>query len=196
MADPDADPGWVDENGLWWCVPGGAAAIRPAWFRTLVSVMSAADRVEALRRDGFTVAIDDIDGAAQRIDAQRPSGLRLQGHLSLLTAALCYWEDYDLKIASSPARHARQKAAFEHAYHAVRAVGLDALGEPTLQGRDRDQFQHHWSAWRVGEVLLAVCQAVGDVQFGLSVQMDARRYPADAALEPRSPFVDWMWIAP
>ena len=65
-----------------------------------------------------------------------------------------------------------------------------------MQGRDRDRFQHRWSAWRTGEVLLAVYQAAGDVQFGLSIQMDARRYPATAALEPRSPFVDWMWIAP
>jgi hypothetical protein len=38
MPDQDADLGWVDENGLWWCAPGGAAAIRPAWFHTLVSV--------------------------------------------------------------------------------------------------------------------------------------------------------------
>jgi hypothetical protein len=108
---------------------------------------------------------------------------------------LCYWEEYDLKFASSPARHARQKAAFEHAYDAVRAVGLAVLGEPALQGRDRDEFKHRWSAWRVGDVLLAVHQAVGDVQFGLSIQADVRRYPAGAALQPRSPFVDWMWSA-
>jgi hypothetical protein len=196
MPDQDADLGWVDENGLWWCAPGGATAIRPAWFHSLVSVMSAADRVQALRRDGFTAAIDDLDGTAQRIAAQHPSGLRLLGHSSLLTAALCYGEDYDPKFASSPARHARQQAAFEQAYDAVQAVGLAVLGEPTLQGRDRDEFQHHWSAWRVGDVLLAVYQAVGDVQFGLSIQLDARRYPADAALQPRSPFVDWMWSAP
>ncbi len=195
MSDRDADFGWVDENGLWWCVPGGTAAIRPQWFHTLVSVMSAADRAWALRRDGFTVAIEDIDGTVQRIVAQHPSGLRLLGHPSLLTAALCYWEEYDLKFASSPARHARQKAAFEHAYDAVRAVGLAVLGEPALQGRDRDEFKHRWSAWRVGDVLLAVHQAVGDVQFGLSIQADVRRYPAGAALQPRSPFVDWMWSA-
>ncbi len=196
MPDQDADLGWVDENGLWWCAPGGATAIRPAWFHSLVSVMSAADRVEALRREGFMAAIEDLDGTAQRIVAQHPSGLRLLGHSSLLTAALCYWEDYDLKFASSPVRHARQQAAFEHAYNAVRALGLAVLGEPTLQGRDRDEFQHQWSAWRVGEVLLAVYQAVGDVQFGLSIQLDARRYPATTALQPRSPFVDWMWSAP
>ena len=105
---------WLDEDGLWWCVRGGAAAIRPAWFRTLVSVMSAADRVEALRRHEFAVAVDDFGGTAQRIDAQHASGFRLLGNSSLLTAAL----------------------------------------------------------------------------------LDARRYPANAALEPQSPFVYWMWSIP
>jgi hypothetical protein len=28
--------------------------------------------------------------------------------------------------------------------------------------------------------------------YGLSIQLDVRRYPADASLEPSSPFVDWM----
>lgn len=101
MPDQDADLGWVDENGLWWCAPGGATAIRPAWFHSLVSVMSAADRVEALRREGFMAAIEDLDGTAQRIVAQHPSGLRLLGHSSLLTAALCYWEDYDEESSNS-----------------------------------------------------------------------------------------------
>jgi hypothetical protein len=32
--------------------------------------------------------------------------------------------------------------------------------------------------------------------YGLSIQLDARRYPADASLEPSSPFVDWMAAAP
>jgi hypothetical protein len=27
--------------------------------------------------------------------------------------------------------------------------------------------------------------------YGLSIQLDVRRYPADALLEPSSPFVDW-----
>ena len=196
MSDQNAELGWVDQDGLWWCVQGGAVAIRPAWFHTLVSVMSAADRVQALRDQGFTAAVDEIDGTAQTIDAQHPSGLRLLGHSSLLTAALCYWEDYDPKFASSVARHARQQAAFEDAYQAVRVIGFTELGEPTRHGRDRDGFQHRWSAWRAGEMLLAVYQAVGDVQFGLSIQMDARRYPANAAIEPQSPFVQWMWIAP
>jgi hypothetical protein len=62
----------------------------------------------------------------------------------------------------------------------------------TLQGRDLDQLQHHLERLAGRGVLLAVYQAVGDVQFGLSIQMDARRYPADAAaLEPQSPFIDW-----
>jgi hypothetical protein len=181
MPDPDADVGWVDENGLWWCVPGGAAAIRPAWFHTLVSVMSAADRVGTLRRDGFTVAIDDLDGIVQRIDAQHPSGLQLLGDSSLLTAALCYWEAYDPKFAHSPARHARQQAAFQHAYDAVRAVGLAVLGEPTLQGRDRDAFQHHWSAWRVGEVLLAVHQVRAPRQAHSAISSASRTSRASSA---------------
>jgi hypothetical protein len=190
----DAQLGWVDEDGLWWCVQGGVAAIRPAWFHTLVSVTSAADRVRALHSHGFTAAIDKLDGATQRIDAQHPSGLRLLGHSSLLTAALCCWEDYDRELAASAARHARQQAGFQHAYQAVQAVGLAELGEPTMQGRDRGRFQYRWSVWRVEEVLLVVYQAAGDAQFGLSIQMDARRYPVKAALAPQSPFVDWMWI--
>jgi hypothetical protein len=28
--------------------------------------------------------------------------------------------------------------------------------------------------------------------YGLSMQLDVRRYPADASLEPSLPFVDWM----
>jgi hypothetical protein len=28
--------------------------------------------------------------------------------------------------------------------------------------------------------------------YGLSIQLDVRRYPADASLEPSSPFVDGM----
>jgi hypothetical protein len=158
--------------------------------------MSAADRVQALRTNGFTVAVEDIDGNAHRIDARHGSGLVLMGLTSLLTAALCYWEDYDPVFARSTAEHARQQTAFQQAYQAVRTVGIAELGEPIMQGRDRDQFRHEWSAWRVEEVLVAVYQAVGDVQFGLSVQMDARRYPASAALEPQSPFVDWMWSFP
>jgi hypothetical protein len=190
---PDqADFGWVDDNGLWWCATGGAAGVRPGWFTTLVSVMAADDPVTALGRVGFTTQLNSIGGVL----AQHPSGLRLLGESSLLTAALCYWEGYELRFAASPAWHARQKAAFDHAYHAVRAVGVDVLGEPTLQGRDRNEDQHRWSVWRIGEVVLAVHQAVGDVQFGLSIQIDVRRYPADAPLQPRSPFVDWMWSTP
>jgi hypothetical protein len=45
-------------------------------------------------------------------------------------------------------------------------------------------------------VLLAVYQTIGDVQLGTSLQMDARSHPASAALEPQSPFVDWMWSVP
>jgi hypothetical protein len=196
MADQDA--GWVDEHGLWWCVLGGAASIRPEWFHTLVSVMSPrspADRVMALLREGFTLQIDDVD-AVEGIIAEHASGLTLFGHASLLHAALCYWEGYDLQLVSSPAEHARQKAAFDHAYDAVRAVGVDVLGAPTLQGRDRDEHAHRWSAWRIEEVVLAVHQAVGDTMYGLSIQLDVRRHPADAPLEPSSSFVDWMWIAP
>jgi hypothetical protein len=192
VSDQDAQPGWVDEDGLWWRVQGGAAAIQPAWFRTVVSVMSAADHVQALRRHGFTVAVDSINW----VDARHPSGLRLVGLPPVLTGALCYWEDYRLESASSTTRHARQRAAFQRAYQAVRAVGIAELGEPAMQGRDRDTFRHRWSAWRAGEVLLAVYQAAGDLQFGVSIQMDARPYPAGAALEPYSPFVDWMWASP
>jgi hypothetical protein len=162
----------------------------------LVSIMAAADRVPALRRHGFAVAGDDIDGAATWIDARHPSGLRLVGHSPLLTAALCYWEDFQPQFAPSAERHARQQAAFQHAYQAVQAMGLAELGEPAMQGQDLDRFQHRWSAWRAGEVLVAVHQAAGDVQFGLSIQLDARRYPARATLEPRSPFIDWMWSVP
>jgi hypothetical protein len=43
---------------------------------------------------------------------------------------------------------------------------------------------------------LAVYQAALDVMYGLSIQLDVRRHPANAALEPSSPFVDWMWIDP
>jgi hypothetical protein len=196
MADQDA--GWVDEDGLWWCAWGGAAAIRPAWFHTLVSVMSPrspADRLLALVREGFTLHVDVID-AAEWIYAEHPSGLTLFGHRSLLHAALCYWKDYDLQSASIPAEHAHQKAAFDHAYDAVRAVGVEVLGEPTVQGHDRDEDAHQWSAWQVGEVVLAVYQAALDVMYGLSIQLDVRRHPANAALEPSSPFVDWMWIDP
>jgi hypothetical protein len=57
---------------------------------TLVSVMSAADRVHALRRHGFTAAVDRIQSW---IEARHRSGLRLAGHWSLLTAALCYGEE-------------------------------------------------------------------------------------------------------
>ena len=192
VSDQDAQPGWVDEDGLWWYTQGGAAAIQPAWFRLVVSVMSAADRIQALRRHGFTATVDGIG----LIDARHPSGLRLVGLSPVMTGALCYWEDYRLGYASSTAWHARQRAAFQRAYQAVQAVGIAELGEPTRQGRDRDEFRHRWSAWRVGEVLLAVYQAAGDLQFGLSIQLDARRYSAGAALEPYSPFVDWMWAPP
>jgi hypothetical protein len=149
MADQDA--GWVDEDGLWWCAWGGAGAIRPAWFHTLVSVMSprsSADRLLVLVREGFTLRVDVID-AAEWIYAEHPCGLTL-GHRSLLHAALCYWKDYDLQSASIPAEPAHQKAAFDHAYDAVRAVGVEVLGEPTVQGHDRDEDAHQWSAWRVG----------------------------------------------
>jgi hypothetical protein len=64
------------------------------------------------------------------------------------------------------------------------------------QGRVRDQDAHRWSAWRVGEVVVALYQAALDVQYGLSIQLDVCRYPADAALEPSSPFVDWIWVDP
>jgi hypothetical protein len=101
-------------------------------------------------------------------------------------------QDHDLRFVSSPAEHARQKAAFDHAYDAARAVGVEVLGEPSAQGRDRDEDAHQWSAWRVGEVVLAVYHATLDVMYGLSIQLDVRRYPADAPLEPSSPFVDWM----
>jgi hypothetical protein len=43
---------------------------------------------------------------------------------------------------------------------------------------------------------LAVYQAALDVMYGLSIQLDVRRSPVDAPLEPSSPFVDWMWIDP
>jgi hypothetical protein len=191
--------GWVDNDGLSWCVRGGAAAIRPAWFHTLLSVMSPrspADRLLALRREGFTLEVDDVD-AVKRIDAEHGSGLTAYGHGSLLRAAVCYWEDYNLQSASSPAEHARHKAAFDRAYDAVRAVGVEVLGEPSVQGRDRDEDAHRWSAWRIGEVVVvAVYQAALDVLYGLSIQLDVRRYPADAALEPSSPFVDWIWVDP
>jgi hypothetical protein len=193
VREQEAEPGWLDEDGLWWCVQGGNAAIRPAWFRALVSVMSAADRIQALRRHEFAVAVDDFGGW---IEARHASGFRLVGGSSLLTAALCHWEHYDPQFASSAAQHARQQEAFQHAYKKVQAVGHAELGEPTMQGRDHDEFRHRWSAWRIGEVLLAVHQAVGDVQFGLSLQIDARRYPSNAALDPQSPFLDWMWRIP
>jgi hypothetical protein len=35
-----------------------------------------------------------------------------------------------------------------------------------------------------------------NVVYGLSIELDVRRYPADASLEPSSPFVDWMAAAP
>jgi hypothetical protein len=75
-------------------------------------------------------------------------------------------------------------------------VGVEVLGQPSLQGRDRDEDAHQWSAWRIGEVVLAVYQAALNLMYGLSIQLDVRRYPADAALEPSSPFVDWIWIDP
>jgi hypothetical protein len=196
MADQDA--GWVDEDGLWWCVLGGAAAIQPEWFHTLLSVMSPrspADRLLALLREGFTLQIDDVD-AVVGIRAEHGSGLTVFGRGSVLRAALCYWENYDLQLASIPAEHAHQKAAFDRAYDAVRAVGVEVLGEPSVQGRDRDEDAHRWSAWRIGEVVLAVYQAALDVMYGLSIQLDVRRYPTAAALEPSSRFVDWMWIDP
>jgi hypothetical protein len=194
VSDQDGESGWVDEDGLWWCAQGGAGAIGPGWFHTLVSIMSAADRVEALRRAGFS--LDPDGGATESVHARHPTGFWVTGDASLLTTALCYWEDWNPRFAAGPAQHARQQAAFDRAYDAARAVGLAALGEPSLQGRDRDELGHRWSLWRVGEVLVAVHQAVGDVQFGLSVQLDARRHPAGAPLEPRSPFVDWMWSGP
>jgi hypothetical protein len=196
VGDQDAEAGWVDEDGLWWCVRGGPAAIRPAWFRTLVSVMSAADCARASRHHGFTTTVEDLGGATHQIVAQHPSGLQLLGHSSLLTAALCYWEDYDPEFASSPARHARQQAAFQSAYESVQVIGCGELGKPALQGRDDGPFRHYWSAWRAEGVVLAVYQAAGDLQFGVSIQMDARRYPGDAALVPRSPFIDWMRSVP
>ncbi len=101
-----------------------------------------------------------------------------------------------LQSASIPAEHAHQKAAFDHAYDAVRAVGVEVFGKPSVQGRDRDEDVHQWSAWRVGEVVLAVYQAALDVMYGLSIQLDVRRSPVDAPLDPSSPFVDWMWIDP
>jgi hypothetical protein len=192
MTSQDVPPGWVDEDGLWWCVAGGSAAIRPEWFRTLLEVMSAADRVAALRQAGLVVEADERASTGW-ISARQPGGLWLAGESSLLTAALCYWEDWNSELASSPSWHARQRAAFDRAYGAVRAVGVAALGEPTLQGRDRDELAHRWSAWRVRDVVLAVYQAVADVQFGLSIQMDARRHPAEAPLESPVSFVDWMW---
>lgn len=44
--------------------------------------------------------------------------------------------------------------------------------------------------------MLAVYQAALDVMYGLSIQLDVRRHPANAALEPSSLFVDWMWTDP
>ena len=44
--------------------------------------------------------------------------------------------------------------------------------------------------------MLAVYQAGLDVMYGLSIQLEVRRYPADAVQEPSSRFVDWMWIGP
>jgi hypothetical protein len=192
--DRGAGSGWVDEDGLWWCVPGGGAAVRGAWFRALVAALGAGDVMEGLRREGFAVEADVVPPEA--VFARHPSGVRVVGDASvpLLCAALCYWEEYNPKWAADPAQYARQRAAFERAYEAVRAVGLGVLGEPSLQGRDRDELEHRWTAWRVGEVLVAVYQAAGDVQFGLSIQLDARRFPADATLAPwSSSFVDWMW---
>ena len=46
------------------------------------------------------------------------------------------------------------------------------------------------------EAVLAVYQAALDVMYGLSVQLDVRRHRANAAVEPSSPFVDWMWTDP
>jgi hypothetical protein len=125
MTDQDARPGWVDDDGLWWCVPGGAAVIRPEWFNILLGVMSAADRVAALRQAGLAVEADERASTGW-ISARHPSGLWLAGESSLLTAALCYWEDWDTEDA-------RQRVAFDRAYGAVRAVGMAALGEPALQ---------------------------------------------------------------
>jgi hypothetical protein len=160
-----------------------------------MSPTSPADRLLAMRREGFTLQIDDVD-AMVGIYAEHDSGLTVVGHGSLLRAAVSYWENYDLQSASIPAEHAHQKVAFDRAYHAVQAVGVEVLGQPSLQGRDRDEDAHQWSAWRVGEVVLAVYQAALDVMYGVSIQLDVRRYPADAAVEPSSPFVDWIWIDP
>jgi hypothetical protein len=43
---------------------------------------------------------------------------------------------------------------------------------------------------RVGGAAVSVQEL--NVMYGLSIQLDVRRYPADASLEPSSPFVDWM----
>jgi hypothetical protein len=84
MADQDA--GWVDKDGLWWCVLGGAAAIQPEWFHTLVSVMSTSSPVErllGLLREGFTLQIDDVD-AMVGVCAEDGSGLTVFGKGSVL----------------------------------------------------------------------------------------------------------------
>lgn len=193
MADSDptrADPA---EDGLSWCRPGGVAAISPTWFHTLLSVMATPDPVRALGHHGFTVSVEDPGGCAERIEARHACGLRLLGNSQVLTAALCYWENYDPEFTADVSVHARQQLAFDNAYQAVQALGIAEFGPPTIQGRDSDDLQHRWSAWRIGAVLLAVHQAAGDVQFGVSIQLDARRYPVDAPFEPWSPFVDWMW---
>jgi hypothetical protein len=43
---------------------------------------------------------------------------------------------------------------------------------------------------RVGGAAVTVQEL--NVMYGLSIQLDVRRYPADASLEPSLPFVDWM----
>jgi hypothetical protein len=68
------------------------------------------------------------------IFAEHASGLTLFGHGSLLHAAVCYWDDYDLEFACHLAEHARQKVAFDYAYDAVRAVGVEVLGPADRAG--------------------------------------------------------------
>jgi hypothetical protein len=207
----NSEPYEAGEDGLLWLLAGGKDAVTKDLFRTLISVMSApeADRFAMLERSGFT---HDDGSKPDHIYAEHPSGFSIGGDAGWLTAVFCYWEEYDPEFAADSTVHAQQQDAFDGAYDAVRAVGLAALGEPAVQGRDpgwdparrlprwfrwpggrrAPRPRHQWSVWRAGDVLATVYQSDQDPASGLSIQLTVVSHPADAAFNPTTPFSDWL----
>ncbi len=132
----------------------------------------------------------DVESTGKR----KPLGQMVYRLIRVKFAVLsfCWWDTFLRRQHPSAESYEAERAQFDQAYADALSRAVGVLGEPLLQGADRDERGHRWAIWRGQTGLFVLQQSAYDPQFGLDINYWICPWSGPDP-QPSSPLIDWLF---